>query len=41
LASPDADADKRTFPGASANARFEVITATMTVLMLLSLKAFA
>ncbi len=41
LDKPESDLAKRTLPGASANARFDVTTATMTVAMRLSLKGFA
>jgi hypothetical protein len=40
LESPDSDFPTRTFPGASARARFDVTTATITVAMRLSLNGF-
>lgn len=40
FSNPASDLVKRTFPGAAANAKFDVTTATMTVAMRLSLNAF-
>lgn len=41
LGRPESDVARRIFPGASANARFDVMMATMTVAMRLSLKGLA
>src|SRR5690606_30034972 len=41
LGSPDSDLFRRTLPGASARARLDVMTATITVEIRLALKAFA